>query len=89
MHDFILAKEIADKIKEVAQENKLEKISQVVLELGSISLAHDGFEEHEEDISIDNLRFGLEEILKQSGFEDIKFKISKVEGGNWKLVSIA
>ena len=89
MHDFILAKEIADKVKEVAQENKLEKISQVVLELGSISLAHDGFDEHVEDISVENLKFGLEEILKQSGFEGIDIKITKVEGDTWKLVSIA
>lgn len=88
MHDFMLAKEIADKAKEVAKENNLEKISQVVLELGTISLAHDGFEEHEEDISVDNLKFGLEEILKQAGFDNIDFKISKVEGENWKLVSI-
>lgn len=88
MHDFMLAKEIADKVKEVAKENNLEKISQVVLELGTISLAHDGFEEHEEDISVDNLKFGLEEILKQAGFDNIDFKISKVEGENWKLVSI-
>lgn len=89
MHDFILAKEIADKVLEVARENNLEKISEVVLELGTVSLAHDEFEEHAEDISEDNLRFGLEEILKQSGFSNIDFKISKVEGENWKLVSMA
>lgn len=89
MHDFILAKEIVDKVLEVASENKLEKISEVVLELGSVSLAHDEFEEHAEDISEDNLRFGLEEILKQKGFENIEFKITKVEGDNWKLVSMA
>lgn len=89
MHDFILAKEIADKVKEVAQENKLEKISRVVLELGTVSLAHDGFEEHEEDISIDNLKFGLEEILKQAGFSGIDFQISKIDGESWRLVSIA
>lgn len=89
MHDFILAKEIADKVLEVARENNLEKISKVVLELGAVSLAHDGFEEHTEDISLDNLKFGLEEILKQSGQTDVDFQISKVEGENWKLVNIA
>lgn len=88
MHDFILAKEIANKVIEVAQENKLEKISQIVLELGSISLAHDGFDEHVEDISVENLKFALEEILKQSGFDGIDLKITKVEGDTWKLVSI-
>jgi Zn finger protein HypA/HybF involved in hydrogenase expression len=89
MHDFILAKEIADKVLEVAGENKLEKISEIVLELGTISLAHDEFEEHAEDISLDNLKFGLEEILKQRGFNEIDFKITKVEGDAWQLVSIA
>lgn len=89
MHDFILAKEIADKVLEVVRENNLEKISQVVLELGTISLAHDGFEEHAEDISVDNLKFGLEEILKQGGFDGIDFKITKVKGDAWRLVSIS
>lgn len=89
MHDFLLAKEIADKVLEVARENNLEKISKVVLEIGTISLAHDSFEEHTEDISLDNLKFGLEEILKQSGQSEIDFQISKMEGENWKLVSIA
>lgn len=89
MHDFILAKEIADKISEIAKENNLEKISKVVLEIGTVSLAHDGFEEHEEDISIDNLKFGLEEILKQGGYSGIDFQISKTNDESWKLVSIA
>lgn len=89
MHDFILAKEIADKVSEVARENKIENISEVVLELGNISLAHDGFDEHTEDISVENLKFGLEEILKQAGFEGIDFKITKVKGDTWELVSIA
>jgi Zn finger protein HypA/HybF involved in hydrogenase expression len=88
MHDFLLAKEIADKILEVAKENKLEKISQVVVNLGTISMAHGEFEEHAEEISVENLRFGLEGILGQSGFNEIEFKISKVEGDNWELVSI-
>ena len=82
MHDFMLAKEIADKVKEVAKENNLEKISQVVLELGTVSLAHDGFEEHEEDISVDNLKFGLEEILKQE-------KATKIIGfGNYISIPV-
>ncbi|MFA6184373.1 MAG: hypothetical protein WC682_04720 [Parcubacteria group bacterium] len=89
MHDFILAKEIADKVLEVAEKNKLKKISEVILELGTVSLAHGEFEEHAEDISVDNLKFGLEEILKSKGSEGIDFKITKVGGDNWRLVSIA
>jgi len=89
MHDFLLAKEIADKIAIVAKENNLEKISEIVLEIGTVSLAHDEFEEHAEEISVDNLKFGLEEVLKSNGFSEINFKITKVAGDNWKLVSIA
>jgi Zn finger protein HypA/HybF involved in hydrogenase expression len=89
MHDFILAKEIAKKVTDIARKNKLEKISQIVLELGTISLAHDEFGEHVEDISIDNLKFGLEEILKQSGYAGFDLQITKIEGGDWRLISMA
>lgn len=89
MHDFLLAKEISDKIIQVAEENNFKKISQVVINIGIISMAHGEFKEHTEEISVENLRFGLEGILGQKGFkEKIEFKINKVEGNNWELVSI-
>lgn len=88
MHDFLLAKEIVDTVLEKAKENNLEKVSEAVVEIGEISLAHDGFDEHVEDISIDNLDFGLKTISKGTILEKTKFKISKVAGENWKLVSI-
>ena len=88
VHDFILAKEILDELKDVSREKNLEKIKKVRLEIGQVSLAHDGHPEHTEDISLDNLRFGLENIAKNTPFEKTVFKISKVSGDNWKITDI-
>jgi len=88
MHDFLLAKEIIDKILEIAKEKKLSKISKVSVEIGQIALAHDGFDEHVEDISIDNLRFGLENIAKNTVLEGAKFDIDKIEGKSYNIVSV-
>ena len=88
MHDFLLAKEIIDVALIEAHKNNLEKVSEVVLEIGTITMAHDGFHEHTEDISVDNLKFGLENISKGTRLEGADFKISKAEGESWKLVSL-
>lgn len=89
MHDFLLAKEIIDTVLSKVEENNLKKVSEVVLEIGTINMAHDGFDEHMEDINIDNLEFGLKTISKGTILENVKFKISKIKGESWKLVSIA
>jgi Zn finger protein HypA/HybF involved in hydrogenase expression len=88
MHDFLLAKEIVDELKSIAQKKGLNKIKSVSVEIGSISLAHDGFDEHTEDISLENLEFGLKSITKGTTFENTEFKIKKVEGDNWKILDI-
>lgn len=88
MHDFILAKEIIDELQSILIEKKLAKIKSVSLEVGLISLAHDGHPEHVEDISIENLKFGLKNIIKNTGLENIDFKIKKVAGEHWKIVEI-
>lgn len=88
MHDFLLAKEIMDELKKIAQEKKLEKVKAVSLEIGTISMAHDGHEEHAEDIDIENLKFGLEGIAKNTPFEGASFVINKVSGNNWKIVNV-
>lgn len=88
MHDFLLAKEIVDELLKIIQDKKLDKISEAEIEIGTISLSHDGYDEHTEDISIDNLEFGLKTITKGTMLKKTKFKISKVEGDHWKLVSI-
>ena len=88
MHDFILAKEIIDELKVIIKEKKIDKIKSVSLEIGMISLAHDGHPEHTEDISIDNLEFGLKNIIKNTLLEKTEFKIKKVTGDNWKISEI-
>ena len=88
MHDFLLAKEIVDTIIKVANEKGLVNIKAVSLEIGSVSLAHDGHAEHTEDISIENLQFGIENIAKNTILKDAKFEIRKVEGESWKITDI-
>jgi Zn finger protein HypA/HybF involved in hydrogenase expression len=88
MHDFLLAKEIVDELKKIAQEKGLNKVKIASVEIGSISLAHDGHPEHTEDISLENLEFGLRSIAKGAIFENTEFKIKKVEGDNWKITDI-
>ena len=88
MHDFILAKEIIDELKSIAQKKGLNKVKSACIEIGSISLAHDGFDEHAEDISLENLEFGLKSIAKGTIFENTEFKINKAEGDNWKITDI-
>lgn len=89
MHDFLLAKQIIDKVLDIAKEKKLKNISGVVLEVGSISLSHDGFPEHVEDISVENLKFGLRNIAKGTVLKNANFTIKKVQGEDWKIADIS
>jgi len=89
MHDFFLAKEIIDELKKISQEEGFNKPKSVSIEIGSISLAHDGHPEHTEDISLENLQFGLKSIAKGTVFENTKFEISKIKGDHWKITDIA
>jgi len=88
MHDFILAKEIIDELGAIMKEKKLESVKKVKLEIGMISLAHDGHAEHMEDISVENLQFGLASIAKNTPLERVEFEIKKVAGDNWKIVEV-
>ena len=88
MLDFLLAKEIVDEVLKVAKEKKLSRISKVSLEIGQISLAHDEFNEHIEDISIENLQFGIKNIAKGTILKKAEFDIKKVQGNNYKLTNI-
>ena len=88
MHDFILAKEIIDELKAIMAEKKLKTVKKVKLEIGLISLAHDGHPEHTEDISVENLQFGLMSIAKNTPLENVEFEIKKVAGDNWKITDI-
>ncbi len=88
MHDFLLAKEIIDELKKFAVERNIKNIKKVNLEIGLISLAHDGFGEHTEDISVDNLEFGLKNISKNTPLENAEFEIKKIAGESWKITNI-
>ena len=88
MHDFILAKEIIDELRAIMAEKKIDKIKKVNVEIGMISLAHDGHPEHAEDISVENLQFGLKSIAKNTTLEKVEFEIKKVTGDNWKIVEV-
>lgn len=88
MHDFILAKEILGQLGAIAIEKDLKNIKKAYIEIGQVSLAHDGHPEHTEDISEENLRFGLQNIAKNTPFEDTIFEIRKVPGENWKITDI-
>lgn len=88
MHDFLLAKEIIDELKKIVQEKKLGAVKRVNIEIGQVSLAHDGHSEHMEDISLENLQFGLKSIAKGTILEDTDFNIKKIVGSDWKIVGI-
>lgn len=77
MHDLHLANQVAKIAQEYAQKNKLEKISKIELELGSIS-------EHGEEITPEDLKYNLGLLIP-----GVTVKIIKKSGENyWKLVSI-
>jgi Zn finger protein HypA/HybF involved in hydrogenase expression len=88
MHDFILAKEIIDELKVIMAEKKLDTLKKVSLEIGMISLAHDGHPEHTEDISVENLQFGLASIVKNTPLEKVEFSIKKVAGDHWRITDV-
>jgi len=88
MHDFMLAKEIVDEVLKIAKEKKLSEITKVTLEIGQIALAHDGYEEHIDDINIENLQFGISIIIKGTILKNTFFDIKKVPGEYWKIIGL-
>lgn len=88
MHDFFLAKEIMEKLSEIAMRKNISHVKKVYIEIGSIALAHDGYPEHTEDISVENLEFGLKSLAQKKPFKSTRFFIRKVAGDNWKIVDI-
>lgn len=88
MHDFLLAKQIIDELQRVIREKKLKNIRSVSLEIGSISMSHDGHPEHLEEIDPENLRFGLESLAKEGPLKGARFNIRKIPGNDWKITDI-
>jgi len=88
VHDFILAKEIIDELKVIMAEKKLDTLKKVNVEIGLVSLAHDGHPEHTEDISVENLQFGITSIIKNTPLEKVEFAIKKVTSDHWRITDI-
>ncbi|OGI16709.1 MAG: hypothetical protein A3J63_05030 [Candidatus Moranbacteria bacterium RIFCSPHIGHO2_02_FULL_40_12b] len=88
VHDFLLAKQIVGDVLKVSNKKGLKNIKSVSLEIGSVSLTHDSFNEHAEDINLENLKFGIESIAKNTVLKDTKFNIKKTEGDSWKITGI-
>jgi Zn finger protein HypA/HybF involved in hydrogenase expression len=89
VHDFLLAKEIIDAVLKISKEKKLSEITKVSLEIGQIALAHDGYDEHVEDISLENLQFGIATVAKGTILEKTIFDIKKVSGKHWQITGIS
>ena len=88
MHDFLLAKEIMDTLKEISIKQKLKNIKRVSLEIGKITLAHDNFPDHAEEINLKNLEFGLKNLANGSVLKETEFIIRSTTGSSWKIVEI-
>lgn len=88
MHDFLLAKQIVDKLLDIAKERNLSDIKSVTLEIGSIALGHDNIPEHTEEISIENLEFGIKSLTKGTILDEANFVIKRAEGSDWKIINI-
>lgn len=84
----MLAKQIIDELLNIIKEKKLEAIKSAEIEIGNVVLAHDGFPDHAEEISLENLEFGLKGIAQNSILKNTEFKIKKVGGNNWKITDI-
>lgn len=83
MHDFFLAKEIADKLLEIAKESNSADVKSVSLEIGNI--VHS---DHIEDINLENLEFGLRGIVKNTILKNTRFNIKKTKESSWKITEI-
>jgi Zn finger protein HypA/HybF involved in hydrogenase expression len=88
LHDFLLAKQIVDKRLDIAKERNLSDIKSVTLEIGSIALGHDNIPEHTEEISIENLEFGIKSLTKGTILDEANFVIKRAEGSDWKIINI-
>ena len=84
----MLAKQIVEELLQIIQEKKLEHVKSAEIEIGTVVLAHDDFPEHAEEINLENLEFGLQGIAKTTILKDVKFRLKKIEGGDWKIANI-
>jgi Zn finger protein HypA/HybF involved in hydrogenase expression len=81
VHDWHLANEILKTVLDYANKNGLKMVSKIELELGDIL-------EHGETISPQNLKHNLKLLSEETIVKNAKLNIKKIQGDNWKLVSI-
>lgn len=81
MHDLHAADKILKIVLDQANENKLFKVTKIVIELGSVV-------EHSEEINSENLEFNLKLLSKNTPAKNAEIIIKKTKGKSWKLVEI-
>lgn len=81
MHDLHAADQILKLTLDKANENKLLKVTKIVIELGTMI-------EHGQDINPDNLVFNIKLLAKHTPARGAKIVVKKVKGDSWKLVEI-
>jgi Zn finger protein HypA/HybF involved in hydrogenase expression len=81
MHDLHAADRILKLVLEKAQENKLQKVTKIVIELGKVV-------EHGQEILPENLKFNIRELARGTIAENARVQIRQVGNETWKLVEI-
>jgi Zn finger protein HypA/HybF involved in hydrogenase expression len=82
MHDIHVANKVYNLVMENAKNNGLEVVKKIEIDLGSII-------EHGADITAENLDFNLKMLGETTFDKNIEIKINRVDGNDWKLVSIS
>jgi len=84
MHDLLAAKEILDTVLNTAKNQKLKKITKIVIELGakeyfhgSTTLTTGGDHTHLETMDPENLKFNLNLVVKNTIAENAEFIIKE------------
>lgn len=81
MHDLHEADKILKTVLDYAKENNLNKITEIVVELGSVM-------EHGEEILPANLAFNIKMLAENTIAKDLEIKIKKIQDDSWILKEI-
>lgn len=81
MHDLHAADLILKLVLEKANENKLKKVTKIVLELGSVI-------EHGAEINPENLKFNLALLSSNTIAVNAEIEIKNAKTNTWKLLEI-
>ena len=82
MHDLHVADQIFRLVLAEAEKNKLKKVAQINIELGSVL-------EHGANIEPENLKFNIEMLSRGTLAQGAAVTIQPTAGSAWKLVSIS